>query len=318
MTSQNELRLLVKIATLYYSEGVKQADIARELSLSQSQVSRALSRCVKEGLVKISVVQPPNIFVNIESEIQKRFNLSQAIVVDVPDSPSQEQIRSAIGSAAAHYMQNTLQKGELIGVSSWSETIRSMVDRMHPLASKARGVVQILGGVGQNGNLQATMITHSLAQLLSCDSYLLPATGVGHTVADRERLMSTGEVSKVVDQFDHIDVALVGIGSMEPSMLLRNSGNFYQDEMTSELVKRGAVGDICLHYYTAEGQPVLSDDEDPIISMNLKQLKNCPRVVGLAGGSEKISAIIGALAGGYIDVLIIDRVTALALLSKPL
>ena len=49
MAKQDEQRLLVKIATLYYLEGLKQSEIAQSLSLSQSFVSRAITRCQKEG-----------------------------------------------------------------------------------------------------------------------------------------------------------------------------------------------------------------------------------------------------------------------------
>lgn len=49
MSKQDEQRLLVKIATLYYSENKKQSEIASLLHLSQSFVSRALTRCQKEG-----------------------------------------------------------------------------------------------------------------------------------------------------------------------------------------------------------------------------------------------------------------------------
>ncbi|STW03030.1 transcriptional regulator of sorbose uptake and utilization genes [Klebsiella pneumoniae subsp. rhinoscleromatis] len=45
MAKQDEQRLLVKIATLYYLEATKQSDIAQLLSLSQSFVSRAITRC---------------------------------------------------------------------------------------------------------------------------------------------------------------------------------------------------------------------------------------------------------------------------------
>lgn len=76
----------VKIATLYYSEGMKQTEIAASLHLSQSFVSRAITRCVKEGVVKISVIQPPNMFMGLEAAIQKRYGIDQAIVVDVADN----------------------------------------------------------------------------------------------------------------------------------------------------------------------------------------------------------------------------------------
>ncbi|MGK1308926.1 MarR family transcriptional regulator, partial [Klebsiella pneumoniae] len=79
MSKQDEQRLLVKIATLYYSENKKQSEIASLLHLSQSFVSRALTRCQKEGLVKITVVQPTNIFVDLEKAIEERFGIRQAI-----------------------------------------------------------------------------------------------------------------------------------------------------------------------------------------------------------------------------------------------
>lgn len=100
--------------------------------------------------------------------------------------------------------------------------------------------------------------------------------------------MTSDEVSNVVDKFSEVSLALVGIGVLEPSQLLKNSGNYYHEAMLQQLAERGAVGDLCLHYYNAEGEPVLQDDEDPVIGMALPQLRQCPRVVALAGGVEKV------------------------------
>jgi DNA-binding transcriptional regulator LsrR (DeoR family) len=88
MSKQDEQRLLVKIATLYYNENKKQSEIASLLNLSQSFVSRALTRCQKEGLVKITVVQPTNIFVSLEKAIEQQYGIRQAIVVDVGKTPA--------------------------------------------------------------------------------------------------------------------------------------------------------------------------------------------------------------------------------------
>ncbi len=51
----------------------------------------------------------------------------------------------------------------------------------------------------------------------------------------------------MVSRFDEVDIAIVGIGILEPS-LLKTSGNYYHEDM-QVLAARGAVGDICLHYY---------------------------------------------------------------------
>ena len=112
-----------------------------------------------------------------------------------------------------------------------------------------------------------------------------------------------------------MDIAIVGIGILEPSQLLKTSGNYYHEDMLQVLAARGAVGDICLHYYDKHGHPVLRDDEDPVIGMALEKVKKCPNVVALAGGTDKVAAIKGALTGGYIDVLITDYPTARMLVS---
>ncbi|MEN4558007.1 sugar-binding transcriptional regulator [Pantoea agglomerans] len=315
MAKQDEQRLMVKIATLYYVEGLKQSEIAQSLTLSQSFVSRILNRSVKEGVVKISVVPPANVYPELEKAIEQSYNLPQAIVVDVPDQASPLQIKQAIGSAAAHYLETRLRNDELIGISSWSGTIRAMVDALHPLNSACKGVIQLLGGVGANGNVQATILTQNLAALLNCPAWLLPSQSIEHSVSDRQRLSANAEVAEVLSKFEQVDLAIVGIGDLEPSALLRNSGNYYDGRMLQTLAARGAVGDICLHYFDACGQPVLKAEEDPVIGMELAQVKQCPQVVGLAGGREKAQAIRGALLGGYIKVLIIDYPTARLLLT---
>ncbi len=315
MAKQDEQRLLVKIATLYYLEGRKQSDIAQLLSLSESFISRALTRCQKEGVVKISVVQPSNIFLNLEKGIEERYGIKQAIVVDTEDDATDHTIKRAIGSAAAHYLETRLRPKDFIGVSSWSSTIRAMVDEVHAQNLKASGIIQLLGGVGPNGNVQATILTQTLAQHLNCEAWLLPSQSIEGSVEEKKRLVASQDVADVIARFDDVDIAIVGIGILEPSQLLKTSGNYYHEDMLQVLADRGAVGDICLHYYDKHGQPVLQDDEDPVIGMALDKIKKCPNVVALAGGKDKVAAIKGAMQGGYIDVLITDFPTARMLIA---
>lgn len=315
MSKQDEQRLLVKIATLYYSENKKQSEIASLLHLSQSFVSRALTRCQKEGLVKITVVQPTSIFVGLEKSIEEKYGIRQAIIVDAGENPKIEQIKHAIGSAAAHYLETRIRPDDLVGISAWSSTIRCMVDEMHPQNIKAGGVIQLLGGVGPNGNVQATILTQQLSAHLDCPAWLLPSQSIEHSVEERYKLTASPDVAAVVEKFSHVDIAIMGIGVLEPSQLLKNSGNYYNEDMLNLLAERGAVGDICLHYYDAEGNPVLNPDEDPVIGMELEQTRKCPQVIALAGGVEKCNAIRGALNGNYVDVLITDFQTGRCLMK---
>ncbi len=127
--------------------------------------------------------------------------------------------------------------------------------------------------------------------------------------------MASKDVADVIARFDEVDIAIVGIGILEPSQLLKTSGNYYHEDMLQVLAERGAVGDICLHYYDKNGQAVLQDDEDPVIGMALEKVKNAQTWWPWPAGPKKVAAIKGALSGNYIDVLITDYPTARKLVA---
>ena len=97
--------------------------------------------------------------------------------------------------------------------------------------------------------------------------------------------------------------------------MLSVSGNVFSREERAELQRLGAVGDICFRFFTADGEPIKSPLMKRVIGIDLAKLRGCKRVVGVAGGGAKVQAILGALRGGLLDVLITDHRTAEALAS---
>ena len=110
--------------------------------------------------------------------------------------------------------------------------------------------------------------------------------------------------------WDELTVALVGIGSLQPSELLKSSGNTISAQDEEQLRKRGAVGDVCLRFFDAAGDPVESDLERRVIGISSDQLKRTPRRIGVAGGDRKHDAVVAAVRGGWVNVLITDEDTA--------
>jgi DNA-binding transcriptional regulator LsrR (DeoR family) len=115
--------------------------------------------------------------------------------------------------------------------------------------------------------------------------------------------------------FSKLDLALVGIGSLEPSSLLASSGNIFSPEERKHLRRAGAVGDICFQFIDKQGGLVNSPLMRRVIGIDLATLKLAPRVVGIAGGASKISAMRASLKGKWINVLITDKRTAEHLIS---
>lgn len=316
MARTNELRLITKVARLYYEHGVRQTDIARQLDLSQATVSRLLKRAEEEQIVRISVRVPHGAYTELEEELQAAYGLKEAIIVDTVDDD--EQILRDLGAAAAYYVETTLKQGEVIGISSWSSTLLAMVDAMHPLPRSASAqVVQILGGVGNPAaEGHAAHLTRRMAALTHGEAFFLPAPGIAGSVETAHIYLDDPFVRNTIDRFNQVTLALVGIGTVEPSQLLTSSGNIFSAEELDLLRARGAVGDICLRYFDQQGQPLQTPLNERVIGMRLEQLKQVARSVGIAGGRRKLHATRGALIGRWINVLITDRRTAEALAEE--
>lgn len=300
---------------MYHQQGLTQTEIMERLHVHQSTVSRVLKRAEKEGIVRIVLSVPSGTHPELEEALQSAYGLHDAVVVDCVDD--EDQIVRDLGAAAAFTVESTLKPGDVIGISCWSATLLAMVDAMHP-TQRAPGarVVQILGGVGSPGApVHATNVTRRLASLIAAEITLLPAPGVVGSAEARRVMMKDQFVQEALGLFKSVTVALVGIGAVEPSKMLAASGNVFSRDELRLLSSKGAVGDICLRFFDAAGQPVVTPLNDRVISMELNQLRRVPRVIGVVGGKRKTAAIRGALAGRWINVLITDRAAAERLLQ---
>jgi DNA-binding transcriptional regulator LsrR (DeoR family) len=310
MARTHELRLILRVAQLYHEDGLTQAQISQQLHISQATISRLLKRAEQEGIVRTTVIVPRGTYPDLEAQIRARYGIYEAIVTEC-FADQEEAILGAIGAAAGHYLESTLNDGEVIGISSWSASLLRMVESIHPLKRRAECVVQMLGGIGNPAvQSHATQLTTRLADLTNARPLLLPAQGVASSSAARLVMLGDSYVRSTMDQFRRISVALVGIGALQPSVMLANSGNTFTNDELQDLARRGAVGDICLRFFDRQGRPLGGALDERVIGMSLEELRAVPRVVAVAGGERKAVAIQAALLGGYVDVLITDKFTA--------
>jgi len=309
MARADELRLMVKVARLYYEKGKGQSEISTQLDLSQSTVSRLLKRAKDEQIVRITLNVQTGFHPELEEALETAYGLKEAIVVDGDDD---SEVLRDIGAAAAYYLETTLKQGEVIGISSWSSTLLAMVEAMYsrPRPSEAT-VVQILGGLGNPAaEKHAAHLTRRLSQLVGGNPLFLPAPGVVGSVGSKAALLKDPFVREALDRFNQVTLALVGIGDIQPSRLLADSGNVFSPRELKSLQEKGAVGDVCLRFYDRDGALVTTPLNERVIGMDLDQLRRAKRSVGVAGGQRKRVAILGALKGRWINVLITDRSTA--------
>ncbi|WP_234989280.1 sugar-binding transcriptional regulator [Demequina sp. NBRC 110052] len=307
-------RLMVRIARMYHEQGIRQTDIAAELHVSQPRVSRLLKRAGEVGIVRTTVSEPEGVFTDLERRIEILYGIDEAVVVD-PGSEAGE--LQAVGSAAAEYLETTMVGGERIGIASWSASLLAAVGALRPFPNRvAETVVQLVGGVGESRvQVEATRLLTRFAAATKAEPVFLSAPGLLATVAARESLTTDPSFLAVSSQWPNLTTALVGIGTTEPSPLLRSSGNALAESDQEQLRGVGAVGDVCLRYFDEEGVPVDTELDERVVGIDSTTMRSVPRRIGVAAGARKASAVRAALRGGWVNVIITDVAIARTLVG---
>ena len=179
MSRLDEMRLMAKVARMYYGQGIRQQEITKRLNIHQSKVSRITEAREEANIVRISVTTPAGFFPELEDELEAKFPAQGSNRRRRPDG-GEERIVRDLGGAAAFYLETTIKPEMVIGISSWSRSLFAMVETLHPSEGASGGrVVQILGGVGNaSTQYQATLLAQRLASLIGASPVLLQAPGV--------------------------------------------------------------------------------------------------------------------------------------------
>jgi DNA-binding transcriptional regulator LsrR (DeoR family) len=308
-------RLMAEVAQLYHQECWTQNEIARKLRLSQGTVCRLLQKAEEQGIVRIKVIPPEGTFVDLEELLEQKFGLAQ-VVIGRAATDSEEGVQNALAATAAHFLETTLKSREVIGVSSGSATLLSTVKQMHPIWKIANcHVLQIMGEPGDpSGEKYAYQVVRQLAGRVQGEAHFLPAPDIVGSKEAADVLAQDPCVHETMALFNRINVALVEIGPVEPSSWLGPGNHRFSTVELQALEAKGAVGHLCLRFYDARGEEIKNPLHARVFGLELAQLKSIPSVVGVAGGKRKHQAILGALRGEWINVLITDQFSAEAIL----
>lgn len=301
----DELRLLTKVARLYHERGIRQPQIATELNLSQARISRMLKQAEELGIVTTVITMPRGVHGELEDAVQQRYGLRDVVVVD---ATGDSEIVPALGSAAASYLNSTLTRGRVVGISSWSETLLAVVARMpRRNAATVDRVVQLMGGVGDpDAQVKENRLIAQFADACGAMPVFLPAPGLVGSPEVRRAILGDPSIGEVVAIWADLTDAVVGIGAVEQSPILERSSNAVNREEREDLRRLGAVGDICFRFFDENGTWVEPRLEQRIVGITPGQLLKTPRRIGVAGGERKFTAVRAAVRGGWINVLITD------------
>jgi DNA-binding transcriptional regulator LsrR (DeoR family) len=309
-------RLLYRIAQSYYVDGLTQKQIANRFGLSRPKVSRLLQKGRDNGIININLLPPPNGMADLEHQLERRFGLQEAVVVPASDPAHHPTVVRELGPVAAECLLRCISGDEVIA-TAWGTSILAMTDALPYRSWPGVTVVQLLGGLGPADTLEhSAELTQHLARKLGAKLRLLPAPGIVATREMAQVLKSDSQISAALRLAAEADIALVGLGAPTPYSIVLRTGTILTQSDLERLQELGAVGDIALRYLDGDGNPIDLEINERIIGLTIEQIRNIPRVIGIAGGTTKNKMIRAALHGRILDVLVTDLSTAKALLSE--
>jgi DNA-binding transcriptional regulator LsrR (DeoR family) len=182
---------------------------------------------------------------------------------------------------------------------------------MQPGRQLAITVVQMVGAVGKGDPLvDGPDLARQLANVYGGEYRYLHAPLIVEDVRTREALLQEPRIRETLELARRADVALVGIGTPHPEVSSLLRAGYLDEEAIARLRERGVVGDVCARQYDAQGQPADVELNRRVVGVELEALHRMEQVIGVAGGEAKAGAILGALRGGHVHVLVTDDVAA--------
>ncbi len=308
------IRQIHTVLVLHYLEGQKQADIARTLNLSNSKVNRLITQGRNMGMVKIDIESPFETLMDIERDLARSTGLSDAIVTPSV-AGSAETTLQQVGRAAANHLVETLRDGDVIAITG-GKAVSATVEALEPERDFDVTVVPLTGGIQGKYYTDVNHLATQMADRLGGKTMLLHAPLFAESREQRDMLEQVSSIREVLDLARRADVALVGVGSIEPE-----GSSYYDLHPVPEadrkmLVGMGVIGELLAHLIHIDGSVSNYALNSRLVSVSPSDLAQCSRVIGVSAGAQKVQPIKAVLNGKFLNSLILDEDTATAVIQE--
>ncbi len=309
--------LLADVAELYYLQELTQAEISRQIDLTRSAVSRMLTEARNKGIVEINVRRPLRFNDDLEAALKERFGLRAAHVLAGQRNVDYDRLRRQLGLAAAGVLKELLQPHMSCGVA-WGTTVSATIEALDAPHSMQVEIVQLVGVLRSNSHaFNAQALVDIMASKLGGEGTYLYSPFIVESAATAHSIRSIPDVRENLEAGKRCDVVLMGIGTvLDPEYSSLYQGGHIGLETLEQLRRDGAVGDVGGVHIDIDGNPAGGEFNERMVGITGPDLLAIPTRLAVAGGVAKAEAILGALRGGYTNLLVTDSQTAEAVLEQ--
>lgn len=319
-----EERFIIKVVEMHYKQGMSQQEIGKKLNVSRTTISRTLAQAKREGYVQIKINYPEGSAINLEEQLEKKFQLKEAVIASAQDDKERKE---EIAFYASDYLLRTLKNHMTVALTR-GVTLQTMVEylgkdvRLKFLKTDDVNVVPLMAATNISISAEksyrmaySNYLIEEVARIINGNSYQMLAPQYVTSPEAKEVFLKEESIKEVFDLAKKADIAVAGIGTLDHNSALINAELIPMEEF-ERLQKKGGTGEILSHVVDKDGNLIEDEFEQHLISLDLKDLKKIPIRVGVAYGMDKKDAILGVLRGGYINVLITDEDVAKYLIEE--
>ncbi len=303
MSDRSEL--LARISHLYYKNELTQQQIADQLGLSRTKVTRLLQEAKRTGIVRIEILEKLPLEEEIAYDLQSLFNLKRVVIVRTEEA--QAETLTSIRRAVASIIVDNIEHVSSIGFS-YSQTIGNVADYIH-LDNHAYNVAVC--------DLMGAMMGYSVpygsagevARRIGGTFYPISAPIMALEENGSETYLADPNLRKSMEVARNVELAIVGIGDSSTQNILYRSG-YIGLETVNNMRRQGIVGEMCIRFFDANGNRVKSEFESRIISVSWETLAKAKDLTAVVTGASKTQTTLAALKTGIIKTLVTDHKTA--------
>lgn len=305
-------RLRQRVAWMYYVEEMTQSAIAEALGVGRVTVVRLLSEARAMNEVRISLSRDAAVSARLEIELQKAYGVGEAIVA--PLSSPEADPRSPIAAAAGGYISEMLLPDMKIGLG-WGQTLDRALNFIIERPAPRLSVVSLVGGVTRARQVNPAEFAWQFARIFQADCYLIAAPAIVDSAATKRTLIERCGLREVFDFANSLDAVVVSVGSTVPDSTTNRFGLISAADQAA-LRAKGVVGDVLFNFFDVDGRLVDHPLNERAMSIPIVTIAATPKRVLVAGGADKVDAIVGAFKLIRPTVLITDEATAEALVAR--
>ena len=306
----------VQAARLYYFQDQTMAAIGRDMGVSRSTVSRLITYARTSGLVEIKISTPHGQAPRIEREFSERYGV-RAHVVTVPELVGDLERLEKVATFAGRLLASFFDSDMVMGIA-WGTTLSEVSKHLAPKRTYNSYVVQLNGAANTRttGISYASDIIRTIAEAYGALPQGFPVPAFFDYPETREQLWRERSIKRVLDMQKRMDLAVFSIGvpgGNVPSHVY--TAGYLEPDEAEALRRDGVVGDIATVFFRSDGSYRGIELNERASGPRLDLFEKVARRVCIVAGTAKLPALEGALRGGLITDLIIDDVSATALVS---